>query len=275
MAKKIDINFHKSFFPDMEYISKILKIADNYDYITKEEISEITGIPTGKVSGKVEPHIQYSKYMNLINYDKDNKKYLIRKTPLGEIILSEDPYMQENLSKNLCNYFLTSRNFGADMWFQIFRNIPSYLGTEISINVLQLELSKIYTTSSNIKLGPFNGTYTKNNSLKNVNMLKVTESGYEFVPHKYEPQYLFLYAYSLFEELMMLDINRKEFTTEEIFLNIMWNRGFQWSEKMAMEVLDNLAIKGVIHINRQLNPATIIVIKSKEEIINKLYSLII
>lgn len=63
MDKKqsVNLNFHATFCPDFEYIAKIIQIADQYDGLTKEEISEITGIPTGVSTGKVEPHIYYAK----------------------------------------------------------------------------------------------------------------------------------------------------------------------------------------------------------------------
>ena len=59
------VNFHKTFSPQDSYITKILDLAkDNYTG-TKEEISEETGIPTGKTSGKVVPHILYAQYIRL------------------------------------------------------------------------------------------------------------------------------------------------------------------------------------------------------------------
>ena len=59
------VNFHKTFAPQDSYISKILELAEQGYSGNKEEISDITGIPTGKTSGKVIPHILYSKYMGI------------------------------------------------------------------------------------------------------------------------------------------------------------------------------------------------------------------
>ena len=100
MDKKqsVNLNFHATFCPDFEYIAKIIQIADQYDGLTKEEISEITGIPTGVSTGKVEPHIYYAKFMNLINFEKANAKYKIKLTSLGKEILNEDPYFLESIS---------------------------------------------------------------------------------------------------------------------------------------------------------------------------------
>ena len=61
-----NLNFHQTFPPNLEYLSRLLEITDMTDDLTKEEISEITGIPTGKSSGKVEPHVEYGIYMGLL-----------------------------------------------------------------------------------------------------------------------------------------------------------------------------------------------------------------
>ena len=61
--KRYSVNFHATFLPDLVNISRLLEIADNYDYLSKEEIFELTGIPTGESTGKVEPHIKYAQYI--------------------------------------------------------------------------------------------------------------------------------------------------------------------------------------------------------------------
>ena len=63
-----DIEFHKTFQPQDTYITKILELAAQGYSGTKEEISAVTGIPTGKTSGKVIPHIRYAAFMGLIDF---------------------------------------------------------------------------------------------------------------------------------------------------------------------------------------------------------------
>lgn len=62
------VNFHKTFSPQDSYITKILELAKENFIGSKEEISEETGIPTGKTSGKVVPHILYTQYMGLTTH---------------------------------------------------------------------------------------------------------------------------------------------------------------------------------------------------------------
>lgn len=295
--KRYSINFHGTFLPDLINISRLLEIADNYDYITKEEIFELTGIPTGEFTGKVEPHIKYAQYMTLIDFSKESfrryneddgkkttiTKYLLKKTLLGEKVFFEDGYFQEDISKLLCHYFLTSKYFGAKMWFEIFRKLPTYLGNEIPGEYLNIEINKIFNLNKDIKLGAFNGTYNNDSSLALLNLLTIQEgedrsnrsNNYIFNKHHYNEEFLFVYTYTLLKDLLSIDSTRKEFTIDEIINDIMWNRAFVWDEDQAMDTLNRIEEKGLIKINKQLNPVTIILNTTEEELVNKLYSMIL
>ena len=66
MSSVTNVNFHQTFKPESQYISSILSIADNNDGLSLREISQLTGIPQGESSGKVEPHIVYSSSRRFI-----------------------------------------------------------------------------------------------------------------------------------------------------------------------------------------------------------------
>ena len=57
MAKQSNLNFYQSFKPEKQYVGSILDVANNPDSMSVSRISLYTGIPNGKSSGKVEPHI--------------------------------------------------------------------------------------------------------------------------------------------------------------------------------------------------------------------------
>ena len=71
MISRSKLKFHETFQPEWTYIARVLELAkDNYCG-SKFDISDITGIPTGKQKGKVEPHIKYAQFMGLICYEND------------------------------------------------------------------------------------------------------------------------------------------------------------------------------------------------------------
>lgn len=294
--KRYSVNFHATFLPDLVNISRLLEIADNYDYLSKEEIFELTGIPTGESTGKVEPHIKYAQYMALLNFNKKKYKYYderegkeksvskyhLKKTSLGEKVFLEDCYFQEDVSKLICHYFLTSKYYGAKMWFEIFRKLPMYFGNKISGEFLNIEINKVFNLSKDTKLGAFNGTYNNDSSIASLNLLTIQEgedkssrsSTYIFNQQYYKEDFLYVYMYTLLKDLLNIDSTRKEFTTDEIFNDIMWNRAFVWDEDKAMEVLGICEDIGLIKINRQLSPVTIIINTTEDELLNKLYSML-
>lgn len=82
-----DVDFHKTFTPQEQYISKILELAQKGYSGTKEDISAVMGIPTGKTSGKVVPHIRYAKFFGIIDYVKEKANYSLSLTNLGNAFL--------------------------------------------------------------------------------------------------------------------------------------------------------------------------------------------
>lgn len=270
--KKYNLNFHQTFCPDKNYISKLLLKTSDLKLVTKEQISEITTIPTGNSSGKVEPTIEYMKYMNLIEYTKESNVYTISKTPLGEVITREDPYLSEKISLVMLNYFLTSKLFGAEMWHKVLREIPYEYGRNVSANIVVKEVEAYY--KKKVKMGALNSTYINDYSFKEVNIVDIDKENYSYNSIKYNFEEIYMYSYTLIRELEYLDNERKEFTINEIIDDLKWNLGFGWTKDEAYNVLERLENKGIIKINKQLNPITIIVNKKSKHILNDIYSLL-
>lgn len=272
-----NLNFHESFCPDFEYIAKIIQIADQYESLTKEEISEITGIPTGAKSGKVEPHIHYAKFMNLIDFKKENSRYKIKSTNLGRVILNEDPYFLEDISKIICNYFLTSKSCGAIMWSKIIREMPDRYGDEIKEILIIKDLYEEFGIQ--IKLTAFRSCYNSEKSMGTLNCANIEEQNNDTIvklnKNIFNDENIYVYAYTLISELEKLDSTRKEFTINEVLDNISWGKGFIWDEEVSILVLEKLNDLNIINLNRQLNPITIIINKNSEDIINNIYSLLL
>lgn len=64
---KTSLNFHLTFRLERQYISSLLESIDSYNDVDIQEVSAVTGIPTGKSSCTVEPTIRYAEYMGLPN----------------------------------------------------------------------------------------------------------------------------------------------------------------------------------------------------------------
>lgn len=249
-SEKYNINFHETFKPEIDNICRLIEIAGEYEFLSKEEIFDITGIPTGKDSGKVIPSIIYSKYMNLLSYEKEGSKFKFELTPFGILIKDEDPYIQEDLSKCMLNYFLTSKNFGAKMWFSIMRKMPQIYGNEVSLENLNKFVNIEFNLKKDTKLGPFLGTYNEMGDFNNLGILSTNKESIKFDDLAINNDYIYGYGYTLIKELKRIDSNRIEFNENEIFEDIIWHRGFGLNKENGFKVLEMLEEKNIIKINK-------------------------
>ena len=92
MINRSQLKFHETFQPEASYITSILELANINYQGTKYQISDDTGIPTGKQKGKVEPSIKYAAFMDLISYSIDKGEYSLHLTDLGNEIFVQDKY---------------------------------------------------------------------------------------------------------------------------------------------------------------------------------------
>lgn len=264
MSNKYSINFHQTFPMEIKYVSYILGLKQSFEGYSKEEISEITGIPTGKSSGKVEPSIEYARYCNLISYEYFQGKYKIFPTNLGKIILKEDKYINEEITKNLMLYFLTSQEFGADQWFYMFREI--FTETPLKKELLDNLLKKRYEVS-NIRNSAIINTVKELND----KILVEENENYRIKFQKPNKEFVFAYAYSLVKELEVKFEGRKEVNINEI-INLRWQKGFFLSEIDFNKVMEWFEERRIVRINKQLTPITILLLKNSEELLPLLYS---
>lgn len=272
---KYQINFHQTFPPELDAIAQILKAASSdMEYMSKEEISALTSITTGKSSGKVVPNLYYAQAMGLITIDKKGATYKFELTELGEIIKLEDPYLIEDLTKLICHVNLVSLNSPATLWSFVFNdfipNVPSPFTNEQIEKVAERNLEE-----SNVKLSPFRSTYNSEHSLKAISPLQIDGDNYiiELLPVQRDYKYVYCYAlFNIWEEMLA---EESEITFDQLKHQLGFGNQFLWLDKQIYDVLELIKEEGMIEINAQLSPITVIKKASKSNVIDKLYSLLL
>ncbi|PGL72615.1 DUF4007 family protein [Bacillus sp. AFS055030] len=268
------LSFHNTFAPEREAVAQLVQLAfTNNDFLSKEEISTLTSIPTGKSSGKVVPHILYSEAMKLISVKREESKFKLQITALGETILNEDPYIVEELTQLICHVNLVSINSPALLWNYIFNHfLPNY-GTSINKEVFSKGINKNFDSEMN--LTPFRSSYINPTSFSALKLLTNNDDSYQFTPLKVLNDYKYVYAYhllSLWEEILE---KNTEITFEDIISKLKWGTAYLWSEREITSALEVLYDERIIVLNRQLSPMTIIKQCTSRELYSKLYSLLI
>lgn len=267
MANEGNLNFHQTFKPEKAYLSEIISIADMCQGLSIKEISKVTGIPTGESSGKVEPHIIYANYMGLINYEKKENLYYLKLTALGKIVKHEDIGLQEKITLLLCHCMIVRGANGAELWSYIFKNILPRYRYVVKSKLLVKELEQQY--GSKLKMAPFNGSYL--DIFLGLNMVEISTEGICLKKHQYNSEFIYLYAIVLYEYWNEIFAGQDEIASNQLE-DIGFKYSFGWNNKEEYEVLEHLVDKGIIRMNRQLMPYTILRLIDEEEIIKRLYS---
>jgi hypothetical protein len=270
MSKQNNINFHKSFKPESQYISSILEIADGSSWRSLDEISEITGIPNGEKSGKVEPHIYYSEYMNLIVCEKKKKQYRLNLTEIGKTVLMEDPGLQEILTKNLLHAMIIRVEEGALIWSTTFHDILPRYREGIEKERLILELNNILqgkVTTKNLR--PFIASYEE--LFSDIGLLSIDKNLIKCNSLCYSSEHIYMYALVLWKYWGEFYPEQDEISSVQL-AELGFGKAFGWDVKREYEVMEHLADRGLVRMNRQLMPYTILKLTTEDELIDNLYS---
>jgi len=270
MAQNANLNFHQTFRPEKQYIAAILELAGDTRSFSVKDISSLTGIPNGVSSGKVEPHIYYSNYMGLVDYQKKDGEYQLSRTKLGETVYMEDPGLQEILSILLCHCMIQRIQNGAPLWSTIFKEILPLYKNGIKKDMLLKELENIFSGKVNSKnIAPFFGSY--DSYFDSIGLLQDEDEEVKISALPYDKEFVFLYAYTLFEYWDEAFFQQDEITSIQLD-ELHFGDVFGWDTQEEYSVLEHLSDRGLIRMNRQLMPYTILRLINKDDIIAKLYS---
>ncbi|WP_374148831.1 DUF4007 family protein [Priestia megaterium] len=269
-----NLNFHQSFSPEREAIAQLVRLAiQGSGFLTKEEISQITTIPTGESSGKVVPHINYADIMGLLNIENKGKSFKLSPTPLGEVIGAEDPYFVEPITMWACHYNLVAKNSKGLIWSYVFNEVAPQLGTSFSKEILPSVVNKNF--EAEVNLTPFRSSYLNDRSFATLKILCEIGGNYLFTPHKIDPSFKYLYAYQLLSSWEECMEDRTEVTIDDIKDTLYYGRPYLWEDRDILNVLELLQDERIIVLNRQLNPLTILRQESSRNLLTQIYSLLI
>lgn len=270
MAQVVSLNFHQTFRPEKQYIAAILELAEDSTVRSVKEISSLTGIPNGESSGKVEPHIIYACCMGLIGYDKKDGGYSLSRTTLGETIYMEDPGLQENLTILVCHCMMQREIDGAPLWRTIIRKIMPLYRTGIKKDMLLKELVAPFggkVTTKNI--APFFGSF--DSYFDSLELLIDEGESIRIKTLQYDKEFIYAYAIAFLTYWNEIYPGQDEITSIQMD-ELHFGEVFGWDLQSEYEVLEHIADKDIIRMNRQLMPYTILKLVKVEELYCRLFS---
>lgn len=274
MINRSQLNFHETFQPEAGYLAKILELSSQNYSGSKFEISEETGIPTGNKKGKVEPHIRYATYMGLIQYKLDKGVYTLSLSPLGEEVYAQDKYLHEDLTKWLCHYHITRSDSGAPQWAFVFND--THIGFSQELGSARLNDAANQKWGLEIAYEEAFGVARRSyldGFFSELELISVDGSGAWSFKELYEKdELLYVYAYAILNSWEKLLSDKSEITVFELTEQLSFGKVFGLNDDSINEVLEMLSDEGILTLNRQLFPMTIIRTADSMSVISDLYS---
>ncbi len=278
----LPLNFPQTFLPERRLLAQLLPFAQRHGQGDKVAIGAETGIPTGNSTGKVEPMIYYAHGMGLITVNKESGHWQLGLTPLGRVVLQEDPFLSDPLTLWLVHLMLC-RRYGlsspakgvADAWFALFAESGFRLGrsfkqTSFLDFLIERHGKKKYLKQlSSVVVR----SYLKESCLGQINVLQQAEDGTLVrqsapVEKVFFPVYA-AYLYLVWDELFYSDkqISLDCFSEQSRCFLIMG-----WDDAMTARWLDWMTDKGIIQLDRYTGTAMVLRLQSTEQVLAAIYS---
>ena len=277
-------NFSQTFLPDRRLISLLVTFAEKGRGGNKREISELTGIPTGESTGKVEPIIYFSFAMGLIKASNDKGVWRLELSDLGSVVIKEDRYLKESVTLWLVHLLLCRRQNlqdppkgFADAWFTLFADgkyrLPEiFLRSDFQKLLLERYGDTSYLTSLS---GVVLNMYFEDACMAKAKVLvksDVVEGGFIKQPAptdmSFYPAYA-AYLYLLWDDYFIQEtqISLRDFAEKTYCFAIMG-----WNDLAIEHWLTWMVDKGFLQIDRYTGSPIILRLESTLKVLDTIYS---
>jgi hypothetical protein len=251
----LSLNFHRTFIPERHFIAALLEYAALERKGSFQEISQETGIPMGKSTGKLPAIMDYCKGMGLIELKKSKEKrekWPIL-TPLGKTIYEEDKYLGEILSQWIVHINLCRSDIGARVWHEVFAKGKDILGVSFTKQQLSDYLISIFGAGKD-RIGPLITAYTDDAALGRAKILTIHE---DLIVRNKAP---IMPSWTVPYSVLIITLIDKFFSNENQVTITDFNKKTQmfnicsWQEADIVQLFSYIETKGLVAVDRQVKP---------------------
>jgi hypothetical protein len=266
-------NFHKTFKPERQYLAAMLRYAASGNEGNYQSIAAATGIPTGASSGKVPAILDYCRGMGLIQLTGRERSAIKRPslTHFGRAVLLEDPYLKSPVSQWIAHLNLCGLAGGADVWYQTFFRGTQPLGMNFDREKLESYLSLVYGLDSAGLIGPLIGTYEDDAALRICGALSESSGIITRKPAPVSDEFGFGYGAWLLQLIAVHFPNSGQVSTAELDTRAGWRTIPGWDVNSHQRVLELVEWKGVVDVDRHMEPWLLRPKASPEAIWKRIY----
>ena len=250
-------NFHNTFIPERRYIQSMLQFASNGKSGDSQSMALATGIPTGNSSGKVIPTLDYCRGMGLISLPVASIRNAIKEpqlTPFGRIVFIEDPFMKEEVTQWIAHLNLCGPLSGADIWHQLFFRGTQALGSSFQRSQLEEYFKGIYGAQKGNLIGPLVRMYNDPAAFASCGVLREEKSMICRVTPPIRDEYSWGYGAWILSAIEQFFPQATEITVTELDRAAGWKTIPGWGIDEAQQVLRLLERKGILAVDRHMDP---------------------
>lgn len=266
-------NFHKTFIPERQYINAMLRFAASGGIGNYQDIASKTGIPMGSSSGKVPSILDYCRGMGLVRLDNKYKKGIKKPelTSFGRTVLLNDPFLKERVTQWIAHLNLCSPIFGADVWYHTFFNGFHSLGMSFQRESLIKYLALIYQINRSNLIGPLIRMYQDDASFYRCNVLSDKAGLFHRKTAPITDEFGLAYGAWILQLMSDHFPHRNQISVTELDNEAGWRLIPGWNIIDANKVLELIQRKGIIEVDRTMNPWLLQAIKVTDEAWKKIY----
>lgn len=253
---RLSRNFHRTFKPERQYITAMLRYAASDQEGDIQAIGAATGIPTGASSGKVPAILDYCRGMGLVRLRRPERSAVKKPelTPLGRVVLLEDPYLKTTISQWLAHFNLCGPLAGADAWYHtFFEGMPS-LGMSFDRNQLDAHLSVVYGVEKAGLVGPMIGMYEDDAAFRVCGVLSESAGHVVRKPAPVSDEYGFAYGAWLLQLMADHFPRAGQVPVTDLDTKAGWRTIPGWDIGSHQRVLELVERKGVLTVDRHMDP---------------------
>lgn len=251
---RLALRFHQTFVPERHYLSALLRFAAEDGYGDNTQISEKTGIPTGKSSGKVPSILQYAQGMELIVTKGKGANRQVRPTAWGEKLLGKDPQLSEAVTQWLLHLNLCRRRGGAEIWFRTFGPGSDVLGRQFDRQILDQYLFGLFGVANRSLIGPLQRTYEEPSALKKTGALITEKNVMRRNPAPLTPEFANGWAWFLLTLWDQHFPGDRQAAASDVETETFWGRLHGWNDTQREQALASIQTTGAISIDKQMQP---------------------
>lgn len=249
-------NFHRTFKPERQYITAMLRFAASGAEGDAQAIAAATGIPTGASSGKVPAILDYCRGMGLIRLGGQERSAVKKPelTSFGRSVLLEDPYLKTGLSQWIAHLNLCGPMTGADVWYQIFLKGTPSLGMTFDRSKLETHLSVAYGVDKSGLIGPLIGMYQDEAAFSVCGALNESTTAITRKPAPLNDEYGYAYGAWMLQLVTDHFPQQGQISTTELDSHAGWRTIPGWDVGSHQRVLTLVERKGMIEVDRHMEP---------------------